>query len=326
MRPGNRRALLLSAACIFLASAAYGQPGGEKVNISVLKGPSGISGAWMMANPPSIPGIQLTFTTAATADLVIAKLVSGEIDGGVLPVNVAAKLYNSGLRICVVASVGDGMVKFLTSDPSIASFRDIQGKEIAIAGQKATPDYLFRYLASAAGLVEDRDYRPVYGLGYPEIAAQLAAGRISCAVLPEPFATQALLLDPKLRSPLDLGALWTKATGLPAYPMSVFVLDSALASRRPDLVKALSSAYEYSIRRTVADPAGTSELAESLDLGMKAAIAKAAIPSSNYVFRPAAASRRNIEALLSIFLGFDAKSVGGRLPDDGFYLNAAFLR
>jgi NitT/TauT family transport system substrate-binding protein len=322
---GSKVACLLSAS-IFCAASAFGQQAAEKVTLSVLKGPSGLSGAWMMAEPPSVPGIALSFTTAASADLVIAKLVSSEIDGGVLPVNVAAKLYNSGLHICALASVGDGMVKFLTSDPGIASFRDLTGKEIAIAGQKATPDYLFKYLAGANGLSEDKDYRAIYNLGYPEIAAQLATGRLSCAVLPEPFATQALMLDPRLRSPLDLSALWTKATGLSTYPMSVFVLGSELAARRPDLIKALSAAYESSIKRTVAEPAKTGELAESLDLGMKAAVARAAIPVSAYVYRPAPAARKNIEGLLSVFLSFDAKSVGGKLPDDGFYLAPASSR
>ena len=304
MRPDSRLRRLIISLAILLAATVYGQQGMEKVNLSMLKGPSGISGAWFMASPPSIPGIQLSFTTAASADLVIAKLVSGEIDGGVLPINVAAKLYN----------------------PSITSFRDLHGKEIAIAGQKATPDYLFKYLAAAGGLVEDRDYRPIYSLGYPEIAAQLSTGRLTCAVLPEPFATQALLLDPKLRSPLDLGGLWTRATGLASYPMSLFVIDSALVQRRPDLVKAVSAAYENSIRHTVADPSGTAELAESLDLGIKAAIARLAIPSSNYIYRSAMASRKNIEALLAVFLGFDPKSIGGKLPDDAFYLNPALAR
>ena len=321
MRLGNTRMWLLSAAFLICSITAFGQQGIEKLNFSVLKGPSGLSGAWMLAEPPTSPGISLSFATAASADLVIAKLVSGEIDGGVLPINVAAKLYNSGLRICVLAVVGDGMVKFLTNDDSIRSFRDLVGKEIAIAGQKATPDYLFRYLASANGLSEEKDYRAVYSLGYPEMAAQLALGRISCAVLPEPFATQALILEPRLRSPIDLGAQWTMATGLHSYPMSVFIVSSSLVSHHPDLVKTLASAYEASIKKTIADPAKTGELAESLELGMKASVATAAIPVSAYVYRPALAARKGIEALLSIFLSFDPKSVGGKLPGNDFYVS-----
>jgi len=44
-----------------------------------------------------------------------------------------------------------------------------------------------------------------------------------------------------------------------------------------------------------------------------------AIPRSGYVFTNARASRRADEALLGAFLELAPASVGGRLPDDGFY-------
>jgi len=37
--------------------------------------------------------------------MVVAKLLNGEIDAGVLPVNVAAKLYNTGAPIRALAVV-----------------------------------------------------------------------------------------------------------------------------------------------------------------------------------------------------------------------------
>ncbi|HWP68484.1 MAG TPA: ABC transporter substrate-binding protein, partial [Rectinemataceae bacterium] len=92
-----------------------------------------------------------------------------------------------------------------------------------------------------------------------------------------------------------------------------------LANSYPEAVKALSEAYRESIRKTLADPAATGKLAESLDLGMQAAVAKIAIPSSAYVYIPAAEARRNIEAFLGIFLSFDAQSIGARLPGNDFY-------
>lgn len=298
---------------------AFAQQAPTFLTFSVLKGPSGIGAAWMMSAPPAIPNAEIRFATAASADLVTAKLVSGEIQGGVLPLNVAAKLFNAGVPIKALAVVGDGMVKLLTSNPSIHSLSDLRGKEIHVAGQKATPDYLFRFLASKAGLVAGRDYTPIYSLAYPEIAAQLAAGRLSVAILPEPFATQAAMLNGALRSPIDLGALWTETTGLPSYPMSLFVVSGKLASARPDIIQAIAAAYRASIEKTINDPAGTAKLAESLDLGMKASVALVAIPKSNYVYRPAADARASVEATLSLFLAEDPQSVGGKLPTDDFY-------
>lgn len=307
-------------ALLLLASMRlFAQQPIDNIAVAILKGPSGIGSAWMMSSPPQVQGASLQFITASGADIVTAKLVSGEFQGGVLPVNVAAKLSNAGVPIQALAVVGEGMVRFISSDPSIKTIADIRGRDIPIAGQKATPDYLFRYLAETASLKAGTDYNPIYSLAYPEIATQLAAGKIACAVLPEPFATQAMMLNKALREPFSLDALWTEKTGLSSYPMSLFVVSRRLAERRPDVVAALGKAYEASIKRTLADPGSTGVLAESLDLGMKASVAQAAIPRSAYVYILASSARRDIEALLKLFLAFDPQSVGGKLPGADFY-------
>jgi NitT/TauT family transport system substrate-binding protein len=58
---------------------------------------------------------------------------------------------------------------------------------------------------------------------------------------------------------------------------------------------------------------------EKHDFGLKAAVAAAAIPRSNYVFIPAAEARPSVEALFRVFLQFSPDSIGGGLPGDLFY-------
>ncbi|MFA5851448.1 MAG: ABC transporter substrate-binding protein [Spirochaetales bacterium] len=312
---------LLLALLLYPTASLFAQQPVDKIEIAILKGPSGIGSAWMMASPPQVPGVEIQFITASGADIVTAKLISGEFQGGVLPVNVAAKLSNAGVPIKAIAVVGNGMVKFLSSDPAIRTLADIKGKDIPIAGQKATPDYLFRYLAETESLKAGVDYHPLYNLAYPEMAIQLAAGKITCAVLPEPFATQAMMLNKALREPFSLDVLWTEKTGLPSYPMSLFVVSRRLAEQHPDVVEALRQAYDVSIKKTLSDPASTGALAESLDLGMKAIVAQAAIPKSAYVYIVASEARSGVEALLKLFLAFDPQSIGGKLPGADFYAN-----
>jgi len=290
-----------------------------EATVAILKGPSGISAAWMVAEPPQDAGLKIKFLTAGGADIVTAKLISGEVDAGVLPVNVAAKLYNSRIPIVAVSVVGNGMVRFLTSDRSIHSLADIKGKTIYVAGQKATPDYLFRFLSDSIGLKAEVDYTPIYNLAYPEIAAGLATGKVISAILPEPFATQACLLNKDLISPIDLDALWKEKTGLAGYPMSLFVMSRSFIEKHPDAARAIALGYKKSIEHTTSDPASTAALVEKLDLGMAAPIAKAAIPNSRYVYIPAREAKSNVDALLGVFLSFDPDSIGGKLPDSGFF-------
>ncbi len=312
-------AILIAAFAASPAAAADA----AKISVAALKGPSGIGLVWLFESPPSVAdGSDIAPIAVPSADLMVAKVVSGEYDIAVLPVNMAAKLYASGIGIQLAAIIGEGMVSFLTNDPSIASIADLRGRSVNVAGQGATPDYLLRRILAEASIDPAKDVRLEYALPYPEAAAALAADKIGSAVLPEPFATMALSAAPGLRSPIDLGALWTAATGQAGYPMTALVVSKRLAAERPQAVKAILAACEESIRKVKADPAGAGALVERHDLGLKAAVAAKAIPRSAYVYKRPSEARRSIEALLSVFLKLAPASVGGVLPDDGFY--AAF--
>jgi NitT/TauT family transport system substrate-binding protein len=308
-------AAALAAAVSISASAA------EPIAVGALKGPSGIGLVWLFESPPTAPDGSVARPVAvASADLMAAKTISGEYGIAVLPVNVAAKLYNSGIGIRLAAIIGEGMVSFLTNDPSVSKLADLAGGAVNVAGQGATPDYVFRRLLAGAGMDPAKDLRLEYALPYPEAAAALAAGKIRSAILPEPFSTMARMANPALRSPIDIGALWTKATGQAGYPMTALVVSSRLAAERPEAVEATLKACEASIKKVVGDPEGAAALVEKHDLGLKAAVAAKAITRSAYVYEGAREARPSIEALLGVFLETAPASVGGRLPDDGFYL------
>ena len=103
----------------------------------------------------------------------------------------AAKIASSGKQVQVAAALGTGMLSLLSSDPSVRRVEDLREKTVEVAGQGATPDYVFRRILLSKGLNTDRDLRFSYVLAYPEIAQSLIAGRVSNALLPEPFATMA---------------------------------------------------------------------------------------------------------------------------------------
>jgi NitT/TauT family transport system substrate-binding protein len=307
-------------ACLALASAAADP---KTIVVGALKGPSGIGMARLFEAPP-VPsdGSAVKVVAVPSADLMIAKLASGEYDAGVLPINAAAKLYSAGVPLRLAAIVGDGMVSFLTSDASIAALADLAGKRVSVAGQAATPDFVLRKLLKGVGLDPDADLKLDYALPYPEAAAALAGGKISVALLPEPFATMALAANPALRSPIDIAALWTAQTGQKSYPMTAFVVSSKLVAERPAALQSILRAYADSIAWVVAKPIEAGALVERLDLGLKAAVASKAIPRSAFVFESARKARPAVERILGVFLELSPASVGGKLPDDGFY--AAF--
>jgi NitT/TauT family transport system substrate-binding protein len=190
----------------------------------------------------------------------------------------------------------------VTTDPAIRTFEDLKGREVFVAGQGATPEYLLRAIARKKGLDPDTALTLAFQMPPPEIAASLVAGRIAVAALPEPFATQALKGHPQARVPFSLDTLWKETSGRPGYPMSVFVMRDSILRERPGATRAILKGYESSIRWVKEHPADAGALVEKHDLGMKAAVASAAIPRSAYVFVPARQARTDVEALLSVFV------------------------
>jgi NitT/TauT family transport system substrate-binding protein len=211
------------------------------------------------------------------------------------------------------------MLSLLSSDPAVVSIGDLKGKTVEVAGQGATPDYVFRKILINRGLNPERDLKLSYSLAYPEIAQSLIAGRISLALLPEPFATMARSGRPGVKAVSDIQKEWTLAGGEKDYPMTVLVVDGNFAASFPGAVKAVLDAVRDSIAWTVANPAEAGRLVEKHGLGLKAPVAAAAIPRSNYVYISAAEARPSMEALFRVFLEFAPQSIGGRLPADDFY-------
>ncbi|MBN1242407.1 MAG: ABC transporter substrate-binding protein [Spirochaetales bacterium] len=290
------------------------------IRAAVLKGPSGVSLVRLLDGPALLPSNATMETLIVpNTDVMVAKLLAGDLDVAVLPPNLAVNLFNSGMDFRLGAVVGFGMNSVVSADPSVSSIRDLTGRTVQVAGQGATPEFVLRTLLAKEGLVPGTDLTLAFSMPVPEIASSLVAGRIPLAVLPEPFATQALAGNPSLSRAFTLEPAWREATGYGDYPMTVLVVRGELVDSRPDAVSALLDACKASVDFVVADPVAAGLLVERRELGLKAAIATKAIPSSNYRYLAPGAARPALEALLRVFLEYAPDSIGGKLPAEGFW-------
>jgi NitT/TauT family transport system substrate-binding protein len=326
MKRYTKRLIFFGMLLLGFAGIAAAQTAVQPLTVYAIKGPSGVGMIRLFENPPLVGGVAVKMEALAQADLMAARFISGEAKVGILPPNVAAKIASTGKPIQIAAVTGTGMLSLLTGDGSVRSIADLRGKSVEVAGQGATPDYVFRRILLSRGLNPDRDLRLGYALAYPEIAQSLIAGRISTALLPEPFATMARNGKPELRLVSDIQAEWLNAVGSAAlppaanYPMTVLVVDAAYAAAERETIRLILDALKASIAWVAANPREAGALVEKHDLGLPAAVVAAAIPRSNYVFIPAKEARPSLEALYRTFLEFSPDSIGGRLPADSFYL------
>ncbi|HHU36627.1 MAG TPA: ABC transporter substrate-binding protein [Treponema sp.] len=294
----------------------------KPVRVAALAGPSGLSMARFFCEPPRIGTHSFDFQTAGSVDILVPKLITGDVDIGILPVNVAAKLYTTNPKTIIIGAVtGTGMLSLVTRDKTISQISDLKGKRVYVAGQGSTPEYVLRSLIAAPGN-QAKSVILDFSLPTIEIATALAADRISYALIPEPFTTLALKNSSK-KNPLfraiNLSKVWKFSGYGDDFPMTVCVIRSSFAKKNPALVREFLEAYRETIFWTIQNPDKAAQCAEQANLGLLASVAEAAIPHCGFTFLSAEDAKPLIESLLSVFLDYAPSSIGGSLPDDGFY-------
>lgn len=294
----------------------------EKLRIAVLNGPSCIPVAYMMENTKSADKASVTYEKFADPQALLPKLIKKEIDVGFLPVNVAAKVYNSSNKAIICCGItGNGNISLITTDKSIKRFSDVKGHTVSVAGQGATPDYMFRHLleqnsvdVGEGGVILD------YSTPNAQIASQLISGKTRYAVVPEPFTTVAKSKSKNVNSALDFQKEYEEIYGKgETYPLTVMVVRKAYADENKEILNDFLKSYEASYLWTTKNPLKAGKLSEKHQLGLSADIVTKAIPNANYTFVPAVNAQKQIETLLSVFNSYDSNSFGGVFPEKDFY-------
>lgn len=321
----HRAAFLFCAAFLLVAAAATAKGRGEQslqvLRVGALKGPTGVGIVKLLEDTSRLRGVEIRYDISSSPDLIISKLLAGEVDFANLPTNAAAKLYNGGVPIRLAGMNTWGVLYLLTRNGAVTGWRNLRGKTVALFGRGATPDIVMRYLLEEHGLTPDEDVRLDFTAGQVELAQLMLAGKIETALMPEPFVTKVLEAAPDVRIALDLQEEWRSVLGEETpMAMGCLVVRSPVVEAAPGLVDAYLKAYQRSIQWVNAHPAEAALLIEKHGLGLDAATAEKAVPRSNNRFVSAREARPAVEGYLSVLLSYAPASVGGKLPDEEFYL------
>lgn len=312
--------LLLSAVLLLLAlvltccAAAEG-----KVNVYALKGPTGIGMVGVMEDHAA----EYEFTLAGAPDEIVAAVASGSADIAACPTNLAAvlsKKTNGNVQLLALNTLG--VLHVVSSDETISSFDDLAGRKVYATGQASVPEYVINYILEANGLTDQVEIE--YVAEHSELATLLAAGKAEIGILPEPHVTSALMQNDSLKTVIDVTAAFKDAAAKAGNPemelsMGCVIVRRDFATANPEKVSAFLDAYAASVEMVNADADAASQLVEKHGVMPKAAVAKRAIPNCHIVFVEGEAMRAQIEPLYEVLLAANPASIGGALPDDGFY-------
>ena len=300
----------------------------EKIQISVaaLKGPTAIGMVEMMHNAQEgTTANDYQFTLAGAPEELVGKIVQGEFDIAAVPTNLASTLYNKTEGEVQLAALNTlGVLYIVENGDTIHSMADLAGKTIYATGAGSTPEFALNYLLEQNGLQVGTDVQVEYKTEHSELATLLASGQADIALLPQPFVTSVLNQNEQVRVALDLTEEWEKATqGASVLTMGCVVVQKSFAEEHPEALAQFMAEYEASVN-FVNDPANletAAQYTEDFDI-IAAAVAQKAIPQCNIVFMTGEEMQQATQGFLEVLFEADPASVGGKLPDEGFYYQA----
>lgn len=308
--------ILLSILVIFSLCA---QPVVEEteavtLNIAALKGPTAMGMVEMMETS----GGSYTFTLEGSPDAITPRIAKGEIDIAAVPANLAAVLYNNtkGVKVIAVNTLG---VLYLVGNGEVEINRreDLLGKTIYSAGKGSTPQYALESILSALNLEEGKDVFVEWKSEHAECVAALLSDTESIAMLPQPFATSALMQNKSLSIVLDLNELWESINGSPLIT-GCLIARSEVLEKYKEAVESFLSLYSSSVDWVNSNNAEASLLIEKYGI-IKAAVAAKALPYCNIVCMRGEEMKKALNIYYNSLYSLNPKSVGGSIPSEEIY-------
>ena len=292
------------------------------IRVGSLKGPTSMGLVSLMdkASKGESEG-SYDFTMVTDASELAAQMVSGDLDIALVPANLASILYQKTKQGVEVIDINTlGVLYVAAADDSIQSIADLKGKTLYMTGKGTTPDYVLQYLLSANGMTSD-DLTIEYKSEAAEVAAVLKEQTDAIGLLPQPFVTVAMAQNENLKMVLNLTEEWekTQPENGSALVTGVTVCRKDVLEDQADAVDTFLKEHEASAAFANANVEETAQLVADAGIIEKAPIAAKAIPYCSITYIDGTDMQTKVSGYLSVLFDQDPSSIGGQLPDEGFY-------
>ena len=295
------------------------------INIMALKGPTAMGMVQFMdqADTGALTDNHYHFTITAVTDEASAALGNGSTDIAAIPANLASVLYNNTDGAIQVLAINTlGVVYIVERGDSVQSVEDLRGRTIYASGKGTTPEYALNYVLSQNGIDPAADVTMEWKAEQAECLSALMADENAIAMLPQPFVTTAQTQSPDIRVALDLTEEWDKCQSGSDAPSTmvtgVVVARTEFVEQHPEAVSAFLDHYKASVDFVTASTAEAAQLVGQYDI-VPAQVAEKALPACNITFIEGTEMQEKLSGYLSVLFEQNPQSVGGALPDEGFY-------
>lgn len=319
-------ALFITMCTIVVLSSTASLAGTSNTNKTLIKVyfPSGIPAltiAKLAKEKPALDSdFDISYELQNTPDALVAKVVSKDADIAIVPSNVTAQVYNKNLPYRLAGTAGWGSL-YLVSTQLIRNYNYLLGRKILNIGQGLTPDIVFKYILARNGISPDKDVKLSYLNAATELAPAFIAGKAKAAIMPEPMLSTVLSKKADAKVYMDLNKEWMKVTGSTnGYPQSSLIIKKDLIDNHRDFVNKFLAAYKDSVDWANKNPDKLGQYAEQLSLDINRVLVKSVVKRANMRYVFIKDCYKDYQNYYKALFGFDPKAIGGKLPDEGIFM------
>ena len=296
----------------FILSSAAGAA--DNIRLSVSASPSSLPAFYVQDN---VDSIELDVSIHRSRNIVISRLMQGEVDAALLSTNEAAKLYNRDVKVQLLGIHNWGLFYLLSSNPELENWDDLRGEEIYVPDKGGPLDIVFQELSAKNDIDFKTDLSVERGK-MREVAQLMINNMAETAVIREPFVSQTLLNNPESRIVFDLQQEWEKEYNF-RIAQSALVVRKEFANNK-DLISKLETDYIEAVKKLASDHELAAELGKK-HLEVSPEVTLKAYPSLNLDYQNISEVKEEVIAYFKVLKAYSDQTIGGRLPDEEFYFS-----
>ena len=247
-------------------------------------------------------------------------LYNEEYEIGLVPTDIAAKVYNKNSNYEICASIGQGSYYLVTTDSSITGFNDtLINKEVAIVGKNSMIDTTVKSMLKESNIDEFLvNYK--YVDTAPELVTKLASGAVRTGVVPETSLTALLYKHSGLKILTSTNDSYEKAFNISGgYPQFSIIVRKDFAKDNKEYVNTFLSKMKESIGFVNTNPLQAGAYGEEFKIPVKPQVLSKAIERCNLKFKTVDEFKKHYEKFFTILYNYNNEAVGGTVPDESIY-------
>ncbi|HEY8364566.1 MAG TPA: hypothetical protein VIK84_03255 [Haloplasmataceae bacterium] len=230
----------------------------------------------------------------------------------VAPINVGAKLYSVNPEYVFAGTLTFGNL-YLVSKEDL-TLESLEGQTIYAFGQGSIPEIVLRKVLGDINVT-------VNFLDADDVSNGFISGNYAIVLLAEPALSKIKLNVNNVKT-IDLQEKYCEITKKATYPQAGIFIKKDFAENNKEFVNAFLTKVEESVNFVNEDKESASNYYEQLKLTptYPKQVLINSIPGTNIGFLDSKDSKELIETFFNIILEANGNLIGGKLPDDNFYL------